>query len=56
LTAEIEPGSFLVANSGILVAEVIDIMSTKHADNDGHNFIKLNTGLNDLTRPALYGA
>ena len=56
LRAEIEPGSFLVANSGILVSEVLDIMSTKHGDNDGHHFIKLNTGLNDLTRPALYGA
>jgi diaminopimelate decarboxylase len=56
LRAEIEPGSFLVANSGILVSEVMDMMTTKHGDNDGYNFIKLNTGLNDLTRPALYGA
>ena len=56
LRAEIEPGSFLVANSGVLVSEVMDIMSTKHGDNDGYDFIKLNTGLNDLTRPALYGA
>jgi diaminopimelate decarboxylase len=28
LRAEIEPGSFMVANSGILLAEVIDIMTT----------------------------
>lgn len=56
LRAEIEPGSFLVANSGILVSEVMDMMSTKHGDNDGHNFIKLNTGLNEVTRPALYGS
>lgn len=58
LRAEIEPGSFLVANAGVLLAEVIDITSTKktQADDEGHNFLKLNTGLNDLTRPALYGA
>ena len=57
--AEIEPGTFLVANVGVLLAEVIDVMSTKHQDNSeggGHDFIKLNTGLNDVTRPSLYGA
>jgi diaminopimelate decarboxylase len=61
LRIEIEPGSFLVANAGVLISEVMDVMSTKRtthtgARDDGHNFIKLNTGLNDLTRPALYGA
>lgn len=58
IRAEIEPGSFLVANAGILISEVIDVTSTKHneSDSEGHNFIKLNTGLNELTRPALYGA
>ena len=59
LRVEIEPGSFLVANSGLLLAEVIDVMTTispKHETGEGHNFIKLNTGLNDVTRPALYGA
>lgn len=64
LRAEIEPGSFLVANSGILISEVIDIMTTHSLNkestvdekDEGHNFIKLNTGLNDVTRPALYGS
>ena len=57
LRAEIEPGTFLVANVGVLLAEVIDVMSTKHQSSEGgHNFIKLNTGLNDVTRPSLYGA
>lgn len=56
LRAEIEPGTFLVANVGVLLAEVIDVMSTKHNDIEGHDFIKLNTGLNDVTRPSLYGA
>lgn len=29
IRAEIEPGTFLVGNCGILISEVIDIMSTK---------------------------
>jgi len=60
LKVEIEPGSFLVANSGVLVSEVIDITTTKStlgSDEKGSfDFIKLNTGLNEVTRPALYGA
>ena len=35
---EIEPGTFLVANAGALLAEVHDIVST---GSDGYNFIKL---------------
>ena len=58
LRVEIEPGSFLVANAGIMIAEVMDLVSTKTSEEDpkGHNFLKLNTGLNEVTRPALYGA
>ena len=60
IQVEIEPGTFLVANSGILVSEVMDIVSTRSHEpkpnDDGHNFIKLNTGLNDITRPSLYGS
>jgi diaminopimelate decarboxylase len=50
---EIEPGTWLVANAGIMLAEVIDVVDT---GKDGHKFIKLNTGMNDFLRPALYGA
>lgn len=50
---EIEPGTFLAGNTGILVTQVMDIVST---GKDGHKFIKLNTGLNDIARPSLYGA
>ncbi len=57
---EIEPGTFLVANAGIIIAEVIDIVSTvtdpADPNDPGHSFIKVNTGLNDITRPSLYGA
>lgn len=34
LKCEIEPGSFLVANAGVLVAEVIDIMTTHKLEAD----------------------
>ncbi|HET9722140.1 MAG TPA: hypothetical protein VFP32_03925 [Candidatus Saccharimonadales bacterium] len=50
---EIEPGSWLVANAGVLLAEVIDIVNTGPG---GYEFLKLNTGMNDILRPAMYGA
>jgi diaminopimelate decarboxylase len=53
IALEIEPGTWLVANAGILLSEIVDIVDTGPS---GFNFIKLNTGLNDLLRPALYGA
>lgn len=53
LHLEIEPGTWLVAHAGTLLAEVVDIVDTgKH----GHTFLKLNTGMNDIIRPGMYGA
>lgn len=46
-----EPGRFLVANSGVLLAKVTQ---TKIKGNSG--YIGLETGMNSLIRPALYGA
>jgi len=51
LRLEIEPGTFLVANGGSLIAEVIDIKSTQK-----YNFVIINSGMTEVTRPALYGA
>jgi diaminopimelate decarboxylase len=50
-----EPGRSLVAAAGTLVAEVL---WDKHRDDDGeeHRFVVLAAGMNDLLRPALYGA
>lgn len=48
---EIEPGRFLVAESGCLVSEV---RAVKEAGN--HHFVLVDTGFNDLMRPAMYGA
>ena len=53
LHLELEPGTFLVANAGILLATVDDIVDTGE---NGYTFLKLNTGMNDILRPSLYGA
>lgn len=47
----LEPGRFLVAPAGYLVAEV-----TCRKESGGLTFIGLDTGMNHLLRPALYGA
>lgn len=48
---EIEPGRFLVANSGILISEVraIKPMGNNH-------FVLVDAGFNDLMRPSMYGS
>ena len=48
---EIEPGRFLVANSGLLISEVraTKYMGEKH-------FTLVDAGFNDLIRPSLYGS
>nr|WP_109787644.1 diaminopimelate decarboxylase [Pseudomonas sp. OV226] len=48
---EIEPGRFLVAESGRLVTEVRAVKKV-----GSRHFILVNAGFNDLMRPALYGA
>ena len=48
---EIEPGRFLVAESGCLVTEVRAVKKVGR-----RNFMLVNAGFNDLMRPALYGA
>ena len=46
-----EPGRFLVARAGVLLARVTQIK-----DKDDIRFIGIATGMNSLIRPALYGA
>ncbi len=46
-----EPGRFLVAQAGVLVAEV-----TQLKGKGGTQYVGLATGMNSLIRPALYGA
>ena len=53
LRLELEPGTLLVANAGMLIAEVMDIVDT---GSGCYKFLKLTTGMNDILRPSLYGA
>ena len=48
---EIEPGRLISGNSGILVASVIYVKSGEDRD-----FVILDAAMNDLLRPAMYGA
>jgi diaminopimelate decarboxylase len=53
LHLEIEPGTFLVARAGAVVATCVDVVDTGR---DGYLFAKLDTGMPEVTRPSLYGA
>jgi diaminopimelate decarboxylase len=53
LHVEIEPGTYLTALTGLLIAQVIDVVDT---GKDGYSFIRTNTGMNDFLRPIMYGA
>jgi diaminopimelate decarboxylase len=53
LHVEIEPGTFLMANSGSIIANVIDVVET---GSDGRQFVKINAGLTEIVRPSYYGA
>ncbi len=46
-----EPGRFIVGNAGILITKIIYIKKSINK-----NFIILDSAMNDLMRPALYGA
>lgn len=51
LGLEIEPGRYLVAESGVLLGEV---RATKNAGNN--HFVLVDTGFNELMRPSMYGS
>jgi diaminopimelate decarboxylase len=53
LHLEVEPGTLAVANAGAVVATVIDVVDT---GDGGYRFIKVDAGMTELLRPALYGA
>ncbi len=48
---EIEPGRLISGNAGILVTEVIYVKS-----GEGRDFLIVDAAMNDLIRPAMYGA
>jgi diaminopimelate decarboxylase len=47
----LEPGRFIVGNAGILLTEVLYVKRAR-----GRRFAVVDAGMNDLVRPALYGA
>ena len=51
LEIEIEPGRLIAGNAGIMVSEVIYVKS-----GEGRDFLILDSAMNDLIRPAMYGA
>lgn len=51
MTIIMEPGRFVVGNAGILVTQVQYVKKTPVK-----NFVVVDAGMNDLIRPALYGA
>lgn len=53
LGLEIEPGTYLVARAGAVVASCVDVVDTGR---EGYLFAKLDTGMTEVTRPSLYGA
>ena len=53
LHLEVEPGTFLVANAGALIATTIDVVDTGKG---GYRFVKIDAGMTEVLRPSLYGA
>jgi diaminopimelate decarboxylase len=52
LRLEIEPGTFLAANAGLLLARIVDIVDTGA---QGYRFLKLDASMTELLRPMIYG-
>lgn len=54
LHLEVEPGTYLVANAGALVATAMDVVTTTGPE--GNHFVKIDAGMTEVLRPSLYGA
>ncbi len=53
LHLEIEPGTWLLANTCAMVTTVQDMT---HTGENGYRFLKLDAGMTELLRPSLYGS
>jgi diaminopimelate decarboxylase len=51
-----EPGRWMVASAGVLLAEVLWVKRRGNGNGGARRFVVLAAGMNDLIRPALYGA
>jgi diaminopimelate decarboxylase len=52
----VEPGRFLVARAGWVVASVLHVREREGPDGGGVRIVVLDAGMTELIRPALYGA
>jgi diaminopimelate decarboxylase len=52
----VEPGRFLVARAGWLVASVLHVREREGVDGAAVRIVVLDAGMTELIRPALYGA
>lgn len=50
---EIEPGTWLLANAGSILASIQDVTDTGE---DGYSFLKLDAGMTEILRPSMYAA
>ena len=50
---QIEPGTFLTAGSGAVIASIIDVKDT---GSEGYSFLLVDTGMTEVLRPSIYGA
>ena len=48
---EIEPGTYLMANNGAILATIQDMSAT-----DKYKFLKIDAGMTEVIRPTMYGA
>lgn len=55
VTLILEPGRVIVGNAGIMITEVQYTKTNRGGDIEKH-FVIVDAGMNDLTRPSLYGA
>lgn len=53
LIMEVEPGTYLMANSGYVITKVLD---KKQTGPEGLRFVIVNGGMDVITRPLLYGS
>lgn len=53
ISLEIEPGRLMVVHAGIIISQIIDKTDTGE---NGHRFLRVNTGMTEILRPAMYGA
>ncbi len=53
LKMEVEPGTYLVGNAGVIVSCVMDVVDTGKG---GNQFIKIDSGMTENIRPSMYGS